>query len=99
MFYYNGVGVDIIFMGVGEMDLYGYVNVIWFGVFCFGVGGFIDIIQNVCYVVFCFFFIVKGLEIVCEYGVLYICCEGEVCKFVVGVNQIFYNGELVCVKG
>ncbi|MBN0559758.1 acyl CoA:acetate/3-ketoacid CoA transferase, partial [Pseudomonas aeruginosa] len=57
------------------------------------------ITQNARHVVFCSSFTAKGLEIACEHGALHIRREGEVRKFVAGVNQISYNGELARAKG
>ncbi len=53
MLYYNGAGVDITFMGAGEMDPHGHVNATRLGASCPGAGGFIDITQNARHVVFC----------------------------------------------
>jgi propionate CoA-transferase len=99
MLYYNGAGVDITFMGAGEMDPCGHVNATRLGASCPGAGGFIDITQNARHVVFCSSFTAKGLEIACEQGALRIVREGEVRKFVTRVNQISYNGELARAKG
>ncbi|STT54500.1 bifunctional putative acetyl-CoA:acetoacetyl-CoA transferase: alpha subunit/beta subunit [Klebsiella pneumoniae] len=99
MLYYNGAGVDITFMGAGEIDPHGHVNATRLGASCPGAGGFIDITQNARHVVFCSSFTAKGLEIACEHGALHIRREGEVRKFVAGVNQISYNGELARAKG
>lgn len=96
MLYYNGAGVDITFMGAGEMDAKGNVNATRLGTSCPGAGGFIDITQNARHVVFCSSFTAKGLEIACHGGKLHIVQEGEVCKFVDTVNQISYNGERAC---
>lgn len=68
MLYYNGAGVDITFMGAGEMDPHGHVNATRLGASCPGAGGFIDITQNARHVVFCSSFTAKGLEIACEHG-------------------------------
>ena len=99
MLYYNGAGVDITFMGAGEMDPHGHVNATRLGTSCPGAGGFIDITQNARHVVFCSSFTAKGLEIACENGELRIVHEGELRKFVSDVNQISYNGELARAKG
>lgn len=99
MLYYNGAGVDITYMGAGEMDPQGHVNATRLGASCPGAGGFIDITQNARHVVFCSSFTAKGLEIACENGALRIVQEGEVCKFVNAVDQISYNGELARKKG
>lgn len=99
MLYYNGAGVDITFMGAGEMDCHGHVNATRLGASCPGAGGFIDITQNARHVVFCSSFTAKGLAIACEQGKLHILREGEVRKLVGQVNQVSYNGELARAKG
>lgn len=99
MLYYNGTGVDITFMGAGEMDISGNVNATRLGRSCPGAGGFIDITQNARHVVFCSSFTAKGLEIACSNGQLQILREGELCKFVNMVNQISYNGEYARHQG
>ena len=78
MLYYNGAGVDITFMGAGEMDPHGprqrhaarhlLPRRGWW---------FIDITQNARHVVFCSSFTAKGLEIACEQGALHIRREGR----------------------
>lgn len=98
MLYYNGTGVDITFMGAGEMDPHGHVNATRLGTSCPGAGGFIDITQNARHVVFCSSFTAKGLEIACREGQLFIKQEGEVRKLVSEVNQISYNGDLARTK-
>ncbi|AFJ48169.1 acyl CoA:acetate/3-ketoacid CoA transferase [Shimwellia blattae] len=99
MLYYNGAGVDITFMGAGEMDPHGNVNATRLGDSCPGAGGFIDITQNARHVVFCSSFTAKGLEIACEQGALRILREGRIRKFVPRVNQISYNGEQARARG
>ncbi len=99
MLYYNGAGVDITYMGAGEMDIRGNVNATRLGATCPGAGGFIDITQNAHHVVFCSTFTAKGLEIACEQGRLLIRREGEVRKLVSRVGQVSYNGELARAKG
>lgn len=94
MLYYNGVGVDITFMGAGELDSDGNVNATRLGSSCPGAGGFIDITQNARHVVFCSSFTAKGLDVACEAGQLKILREGSVCKFPRQVNQISWNGAL-----
>ena len=46
MDYYNGAGVDITYMGIGELGEDGSVNSTKMGVRYTGAGGFIDITQN-----------------------------------------------------
>ncbi|WP_256831440.1 MULTISPECIES: acyl CoA:acetate/3-ketoacid CoA transferase [unclassified Paenibacillus] len=91
--YYNGCGVDITFMGAGEIDREGNVNVSKFGHRSPGCGGFIDITQTAKKVVFCSTFTTGGLVIEVENGLVRIKREGRVKKFVHMVRQITFNGK------
>ncbi|QUJ67972.1 3-oxoacid CoA-transferase [Photobacterium sp. GJ3] len=93
MLYYNGAGVDITFMGAGELDQSGNVNATKLGKQCTGAGGFIDITQNARHVVFCSTFTAKGLEIEVNNQQLKINQEGRIIKLVNAVNQISYSSE------
>ncbi len=99
MLYYNGAGVDVTFMGAGEMDPHGHINATRLGATCPGAGGFIDITQNARHVIFCSSFTAKGLDVKCDEGVLDIVQEGSVKKLVKAVDQVSYNGELARAKG
>jgi propionate CoA-transferase len=55
--FYNGRGLDATFMGAGQIDQHGNVNVSRLGGRVIGAGGFIDITQSARLVCFCF-----GLE-------------------------------------
>ena len=94
MLYYNGVGVDITYMGAGEMDANGHINATKMGDRCTGAGGFIDITQNAHHVVFCSTFTTKGLEVEFSHGKVNIIREGSIKKLVSHINQISYNGEI-----
>jgi propionate CoA-transferase len=52
--FYNGGGLDATFMGSGEVDRHGNVNVSRLGGRVIGAGGFIDITQSARLVCFCF---------------------------------------------
>jgi propionate CoA-transferase len=52
--FYNGGGLDATFMGAGEIDQQGNVNVSRLGGRVIGAGGFIDITQSARLVCFCF---------------------------------------------
>lgn len=97
--FYNGAGVDVTFMGAGEMDASGNVNATRLGSMPTGAGGFIDITTNAKHVVFCSSFTAKGLACSFEDGRLHIRQEGSVIKLVKKVRQISYNGEIARRKG
>ena len=61
--FYSGGGIDMAFLGMGEMDAAGNVNVSKIGKTARGPGGFIDITQTARKVVFCGAFEAKGLEV------------------------------------
>ncbi|XCP85503.1 CoA-transferase [Roseburia hominis] len=94
MDYYNGAGVDITFMGFGELDGEGNVNATKMGPKCTGCGGFIDITQNAKKVVFCGTFTAAGCEFSFEGGKLNIVREGRIRKMVSRVAQYSFNGAL-----
>ena len=97
--YYNGAGVDVTFMGAGQIDAQGNVNATRLGVNPTGAGGFIDITTNAKHVVFCSTFTGKGLECSFEDEELHIKQEGKLIKFVNKLQQISYNGEIARKKG
>lgn len=97
--YYNGAGVDVTFMGAGQIDAQGNVNATRLGVNPTGAGGFIDITTNAKHVVFCSTFTGKGLECSFEDEKLHINQEGKLIKFVNKLQQISYNGEIARKKG
>ena len=99
MDYYNGAGVDITFMGLGELDKEGNVNSTKMGPRCTGAGGFIDITQNAKKVVFCGTFTASGADYRFADGKLTILNEGKIRKMVSEVAQISFNGKLSRAKG
>lgn len=54
--FYGGGGIDATFMGVGQVDRHGNVNVSILGSRTIGCGGFVDITQSAKRVYFCFVF-------------------------------------------
>lgn len=99
MDYYNGTGVDITFMGAGELDGEGNVNATKMGSRCTGAGGFIDITQNAKKVVFCATFTAVGTQYGFAANEVQIVREGSVRKMVGRVAQISFNGKLAREKG
>jgi propionate CoA-transferase len=61
--FYSGGGIDLAFLGMGEMDASGNVNVSMLGDTLVGPGGFIDITAPARKVVFCGAFETKGLDV------------------------------------
>lgn len=98
MDYYNGAGVDVTFMGFGELDKEGNVNATKMGKRCTGCGGFIDITQNAKKVVFCGTFTASGCEFGFDGQKLQIIKEGKIRKMVSEVAQYSFNGKLARAK-
>lgn len=97
--FYSGGGLDIAFLGFGEIDAAGNVNVSKLGGMPVGPGGFIDIAQNAKKVVFCGTFDVKGTELAVGSGRLAIKRHGDVTKLVKVVEQITYSGRVALERG
>lgn len=93
MDYYNGAGVDITFMGLGELDPEGNVNSTKMGSRCTGAGGFIDITQNAKKIVFCGTFTTGGTQYQFTDNKLTIIREGTIQKMINKVTQISFNGK------
>lgn len=91
--FYSGGGLDIAFLGFGELDREGNVNVSKLGGVAVGPGGFIDIAQNARTVVFCGTFDTKGTETEIGGGRLSITRQGDVRKLVRAVEQVTFSGE------
>ena len=99
MDYYNGAGVDITYMGIGELGEDGSVNSTKMGVRCTGAGGFIDITQNAKKVVFLGTFTAGGAKYKFENRKLEILQEGKIRKMVRQVAQLSFNGPMARKKG
>ncbi|MDE1949434.1 MAG: acyl CoA:acetate/3-ketoacid CoA transferase [Burkholderiales bacterium] len=91
--FFSGGGVDIAFLGMGEMDAQGNVNVSWLGENIVGPGGFVDITQRAKKVVFCGSFEAKGLEVEQRDGRVHILRHGSVPKIVPEVRHITFSGQ------
>jgi acyl CoA:acetate/3-ketoacid CoA transferase len=91
--YYSGGGVDIAFLGMGEADEAGNVNVSHLGGNLIGPGGFMEIAQNAKKVVFCGTFDAQGAKVSWESGRLSVVAAGRVRKFVKRVERITFSGE------
>ena len=97
--FYSGGGLDIAFLGFGEVDAAGNVNVSKLGGLTVGPGGFVDIAQNARKVVFCGTFDAKGAKITSGDGRLRIERQGEVRKVVNMVEQITFSGAQALLQG
>lgn len=97
--FYAGGGLDIAFLGFGEFDEEGSVNVSRLGGFTVGPGGFIDIAQNARKVVFCGTFAAKGVKLATGDGAMRVMQQGAVRKLVPRVDQITFSGPQSIVRG
>lgn len=91
--FYDGGGIDIAFLGFGEVDSNGNVNVGKLGEKINGVGGFINISQTSKKLVFCGAFTAGGLEIASGDGKLIILKEGSIKKFTKKVQELDFNAH------
>jgi len=90
--YYDGGGIDMAFLGFGQIDSRGRVNVASFGNRLNGVGGFINISQASQKVVFCGTFTAGGLQFeVDASGQTRIDCEGRTRKIIDSVDRVCYD--------
>lgn len=97
--FYDGGGLDIAFLGAGEIDAQGNVNVSKFGPKFAGCGGFINITQNARQVVFCTTFTAGDIDVAASEKGLKIVKEGKVKKFVEKVQQITFSAAYALKKG
>jgi acyl CoA:acetate/3-ketoacid CoA transferase len=88
--YYSGGGIDITFLGMGEADAAGNVNVSHLGGKLIGPGGFIEIAQNAKKVVFCGTFDAQGSRLEWSGGRLNVLQAGKVRKFVQQVERVTF---------
>ena len=97
--FYGGGGLDIAFLGFGEFDEDGSVNVSRLGGVTVGPGGFIDIAQNARKVVFCGTLAAKGVQLATGDGQMRVLQQGAVRKLVRKVDQITFSGPQGLVRG
>ena len=91
--WYDGGGIDTAFLGMGEVDKFGNVNVSKFNGRPIGCGGFINITTSSKQVVFCGTFTTGGLKVAAENGKVRILQEGNHKKFLDQVEQITFSGK------
>jgi len=96
--FFHGGGLDICFLGFGQIDRDGNVNSSRFVNFFTGCGGFIDISQNTKKVVFCGAFAAKSDIEINETGVK-VHEPGKFKKFINQVEQITFNGKYAFNNG
>jgi len=95
---YEGGGLDITFLGMGQVGKNGDVNVSKFSKNIPGCGGFINITNLTKKIVFCGSFTVGGLEVEVKEGKLKIINEGKIKKFVNAVEHITFSGTQGLIK-
>jgi propionate CoA-transferase len=91
--YYSGGGIDQTFLGMGEADAEGNVNVSHLAGNLVGPGGFIEIAQNAKKVVFCGTFDAQGSEVAFADDRLHVVKPGKIRKFVKAVERITFSAE------
>lgn len=97
--FYDGGGLHIAFLGAGEIDEAGNVNVSRFGARTTGPGGFINIVQSTPTVCFMSTFTASGLKTAVEGGRLAILQEGRTRKFCKQVQQITFSADYARKNG
>jgi propionate CoA-transferase len=91
--WYDGGGIDQAFLGMGEVDKFGNVNVSKFNGRPIGCGGFINITTASKKVVYCGTFTTGGLKVASKDGRVQIIQEGNHKKFLDHVEQITFSGK------
>ncbi len=97
--FYEGGGLDITFLGIGEIDAAGNVNVSKFGNEWNGPGGFNTITEHTPDLVFCGSLTSGGLRVAVDDGQLRIEQEGKHRKLVPRVEQITLNASRAIARG
>ena len=96
--YYSGGGIGITFLGMGEADADGNVNVSRLGGSLIGPGGFMEIAQNAKKVVFCGTFDAQGSKVAWSVGRLSVLQPGKVRKFVRHAEHITFAAAYARTK-
>jgi propionate CoA-transferase len=96
--WYDGGGIDQAFLGMGEVDRHGNVNVSKFNGRPIGCGGFINITTASKQVVYCGTFTTGGLKVTAEGGKVKILQEGSHRKFLDQVEQITFSGKYASIN-
>jgi propionate CoA-transferase len=91
--FYDGGGLDVCYLGLGEADVEGNVNVSRLGTKLTGCGGFMSIAGNSKKIIFCGTF-TNGLKIATGDGKLTITEEGKKHKFIQRVGEITFAGKV-----
>lgn len=101
--FYNGGGIDLAVLGIGEFDRQGNVNVSLFGEaserLLAGVGGFINISQSTKRLVFIGSFSAGGLSVAVNDGQVQIANEGRQCKLREQVSHLSFNAGYALSRG
>jgi propionate CoA-transferase len=91
--WYDGGGIDVAFLGMGQVDRFGNVNVSKLNNSPIGCGGFINISTASKQVVCCGTFTRSGLKVEAKEGKLKIVEEGKSRKFLNQVEQITFSSK------
>ncbi|MEV0171448.1 hypothetical protein AB0I00_10055 [Streptomyces sp. NPDC050803] len=91
--------LDAAFLGLGQVDAAGSVNVHRLGPGIIGPGGFVDISQNARRVIFCGHFTTGGARVKARDGRLHIQREGDTAKFVHRVTEATFSGPQALARG
>ncbi|MES2434850.1 MAG: CoA-transferase [Pseudomonadota bacterium] len=97
--FYSGKGLDQTYLGMGEFDEKGCVNVSHLAGRLSGPGGFIDISQGAKEVIFCGRFNAKGTALRLSDGKLCIDHEGSIRKAVDSVHTVTFSGGEAVKRG